>query len=88
MPTTREINDVLIDVDARGRTNLSKLTRGERFLAKMSTDGTITLEPARVVTAAQERLMRNPQVITAVQRAEAAVADAVDISIATPEDLE
>lgn len=40
---------VLIETDARGRTNLSKFSRNGRFLARQERDGTIILEPCRVV---------------------------------------
>ncbi len=42
-------DDVLIHTDARGRTNLSKFSRNGRFLARQERDGTIILEPCRVV---------------------------------------
>lgn len=45
---------MLIETDPRGRTNLSKLSRNGRFLARQESDGTIILEPCRVVSALRE----------------------------------
>ena len=41
----------LIELDARNRASLGKLARHRRYLAKLETDGTITLVPARIVPA-------------------------------------
>ncbi|AMS02437.1 antitoxin from a toxin-antitoxin system [Gordonia phage Zirinka] len=78
---TQDTNDgVLIETDGRGRTNLSKLSKNGRFLGSVKEDGTIILEPATIVTAAQERLMRNPHAIDAIVEGDAAEDNPVKIS--------
>lgn len=67
MPTAP--NDVLIETDARGRTNLGRFAKNARFLAHAEADGTIVLQPARLITAAEERLRRNPDVIERLHKA-------------------
>lgn len=66
---TALISDVLIETDARGRANLGRFGKNARFLAHSEEDGTIVLQPARIVTAAEERLNRNPEVIERLRRA-------------------
>lgn len=65
------LKDVLVETDARGRTNLSKFSKGDRFLARREDDGTIILEPARIVSAAEDRLRRNPQTLERLMALEA-----------------
>ena len=67
MITNEALDGVLIETDGRGRTNLSKLSKNGRFLAHLQNDGTIVLEPATIVTASQERLMRNPHAVDAIR---------------------
>ncbi|WP_396929188.1 hypothetical protein [Mycolicibacterium sp.] len=76
------INDVLIETDSRGRTNLSKFAKNARFLGRQEDDGTIILEPARIVTAAEDRLRRNPETLAMLDRAEADIANAVKVDLA------
>jgi len=76
------ISDVLIETDARGRANLSKFGRNARFLARQESDGTVILEPAEIVTAAQERLRRNPDTIAQVQKAQSEREKSVIVDIA------
>ena len=76
------IADVLIETDSRGRTNLSKFSKNDRFLARQEDDGTIILEPARIVTAAEDRLRRNPETIKLLEEAEAEIDDAAELNLA------
>jgi hypothetical protein len=73
--------DVLIDVDSRGRTNLSKFSKGARFLGRQEEDGTIILEPARIVTAAEDRLRRNPHTVEKLEKAHANIDNAVKLDL-------
>jgi hypothetical protein len=75
------ITDVLIETDSRGRTNLSKFSKNERFLARQEVDGTIVLEPARIVSAAEDRLRRNPETIRMMEEAEADIENAVELHL-------
>ncbi|SED92849.1 hypothetical protein [Rhodococcus koreensis] len=76
---TTQISDVLIELDARGRANLGRFSKNARFLAHSEEDGTIVLQPARIVTAAEERLHRNPEVLERVQRAMADTSGDVEV---------
>ena len=40
--------DIIVRTDYRGRANLSRLSRGEKFLARQEEDGTIVLTPAKI----------------------------------------
>lgn len=73
--------DVLIETDSRGRTNLSKFSKNDRFLARQEVDGTIILEPARIVSAAEDRLRRNPETIRMMEEAEADIENAVELHL-------
>jgi hypothetical protein len=65
------IQDILVETDARGRTNLSKFSKNDKFLASREDDGTIILQPARIVSAAEDRLRRNPETLKRLQAVEA-----------------
>lgn len=54
---------ILIETDNRGRANLSKFGKNARFLATQEMDGTVILQPAEVITAAEARLHRNPEAV-------------------------
>lgn len=71
------IADVLIETDSRGRTNLSKFSKNARFVGRQEDDGTIILEPARIVTAAEDRLRRNPHTMEKLAKASMNLANAV-----------
>lgn len=73
--------DVLVETDSRGRTNLSKFSKNDRFLARQEDDGTIILEPARIVSAAEDRLRRNPGAVQMVERAEADIENAIAVHL-------
>jgi len=76
------MSDVLIETDSRGRTNLSKFSKNDRFLGRVEEDGTIILEPAVIVTAAQDRLRRNPETMQMLDEAEANIDSAVELNLA------
>ena len=76
------IADILVETDARGRTNLSKFSRQGRFLGRQEADGTIILEPAVIVTATAERLHRNPETLAAAEAASAAIEEAEPLELA------
>lgn len=73
--------DVLIETDSRGRTNLSKFSKNDRFLARQEEDGTIILEPARIISAAEDRLRRNPEAMRMMEKAEADIDNAVEVHL-------
>lgn len=75
------MTDILIETDSRGRTNLSKFSRNGRFLARQEEDGTIILEPVRIVAATEDRLRRNPHTIEKLERARANFANTVMVKI-------
>lgn len=71
----------MISTDGRGRANLAKFSKGETFLARQNSDGTITLEPAEVVTSAQRRMERNPETLKRVEAALANIDSAEEVTI-------
>lgn len=77
--------EILIETDGRGRTSLSKFAesaKNARFLGRQEEDGTIILEPAVLVTAAQDRLRRNPEALERVEKALARQDQAVTVDLA------
>jgi hypothetical protein len=64
----KTLDDVLIETDARGRTNLGKFGKNSRFRGRQEADGTIILEPVKLVTPAEERLARNEHVVERVRK--------------------
>lgn len=75
------VDETLVSTDVRGRANLAKFSKGETFLARRESDGTITLEPAELVTAAQRRLERNPETLRRVESALANLENAERVTI-------
>lgn len=74
--------DILVETDARGRTNLSKFSKNDRFLARREEDGTIILQPARIVSAAEDRLRRNPEMLARLEALlESDLDEAVDLHL-------
>lgn len=49
----------MIEVDSRRRVSLGKLGRHDRYLATEQPDGTITLEPAVVLTESEHAYLQN-----------------------------
>ncbi|WAC89377.1 hypothetical protein [Mycobacterium sp. Aquia_213] len=50
---------VVIEVDSRRRISIGKLGRHDTYLATEQPDGTIVLEPAVVLTAAEHAYLKN-----------------------------
>jgi hypothetical protein len=50
---------VVIEVDSRRRISIGKLGRHDTYLATEQPDGTIVLEPAVVLTAAEHAYLQN-----------------------------
>lgn len=60
---------VLIEVDARGRTSLGKLHAASgRYVGERLPDGTVVLHPATVMTVAQAQLLANPDANRSIDR--------------------
>lgn len=87
MTSRAALDGVLIETDDRGRTNLSKLSKNGTFLARREADGTIILEPATIVTDAQQRLLRNPHAIAAARKGKANEDNAVTVTLAGEQEL-
>lgn len=56
-----------VQVQARGRVTLGKLATAGQYLARREPDGTIILEPAEVMTAAEARLLASEDLISIVK---------------------
>lgn len=56
-----------IQVQARGRVTLGRLATADQYLARRESDGTIVLEPAEVMTAAEARLLAAEDVMAIVE---------------------
>lgn len=54
------MRETLIETDARGRVTLSG-HKSQRFLARENADGSILLQPARVITEAQLEYNESPE---------------------------
>ncbi|WP_139809717.1 hypothetical protein [Mycobacterium avium] len=52
---------VVIEVDSRRRISLGKLGHHDTYLATEQSDGTIVLEPAIILTAAEHAYVRNTE---------------------------
>jgi hypothetical protein len=59
-----------LQVDSRGRVTLGRLAaEGVRhYLAHPQPDGSILLEPAEVISAAEARLRENPELLARLER--------------------
>jgi hypothetical protein len=58
---------VLIDIDSRGRVSLGRLKAAPGpYLGEVESDGTIVLHPASVMTAAQARLLADPELMESI----------------------
>lgn len=64
-----DIDMMVIDVDSRGRVSLGKLLREgtERYLAHVEPDGTVILQPAVVMSAAEAKLLGQPGLVTSIR---------------------
>ena len=56
-----------VQVQARGRITLGKLATAGQYLARKEPDGTIVLEPAEVMTAAEARLLANEDLMAIIE---------------------
>lgn len=56
-----------IQVQARGRVTLGKLATADQYLASREPDGTIILEPAELLTAAEARLLGDEDIMSIVK---------------------
>jgi hypothetical protein len=63
--------ETLIELDSRKRVSLPMAEPG-RYLAHVEPDGTIVLVPATVLTRMEASILRSPEIMTAINRAEAA----------------
>lgn len=57
----------LLAVGTRGRVTLGKLATARHYLAHTSPDGTVVLEPAVVMTAAEARLLAADRILPIVE---------------------
>ena len=55
-----------LDVDNRGRISLGKFARAPKYRATARDDGSILLEPARVLTESEIAVLRNQHVADAI----------------------
>ncbi len=63
------VDDVLIEIDERGRTSLGKLHADSgRYIGERLDDGTVVLHPATVMTTAQARLLTNDEANDAIAK--------------------
>lgn len=63
--------ETLIELDSRKRVSLPIGEPG-RYLARVEPDGTIVLVSATVMTRMEATILRSPEIMTAINRAEAA----------------
>jgi hypothetical protein len=56
----------IVTVQARGRVTLGKLATARHYLAHAEPDGTLVLEPAEVITAAEARLLANDHIVSTI----------------------
>ncbi|MGY2066197.1 hypothetical protein [Blastococcus sp. SYSU DS0619] len=61
MPTT------VIELDERRRVSFGKIGHHDRYLVHEDPDGTITLEPAVVLSEAEARFMANPALLAQIE---------------------
>lgn len=58
---------VTVDVDKRGRTSLSRVgVRPGTYAATLGPDGSVLLQPARLVTEHQLQLLARPDILAAI----------------------
>lgn len=70
---------ILLEKDSRGRIALGKIGDAERYLAHREANGRIILEPAVVMSAAEERLRSDPAFIARMTQAASAPASPLDL---------
>lgn len=57
MGTMKPVIPFLVEKDARGRVSLGQVLTADRYLVSRDAEGRVILEPAVVMTAAEERLL-------------------------------
>lgn len=67
-------DDVLVEVDSRGRVSLGRVTASEhrRYLAHEEPDGTVVLTPAVVMSQLEARFLANARLVERVHENRAA----------------
>ena len=70
---------ILVEKDSRGRLALGKVADADRYLVRREANGRIILEPAVVMTAAEERLLSDLEFVTRMTRAASAPASPLDL---------
>lgn len=66
------MSDVIAELDTRNRISLSRVqNRHERYFVREEADGTVILEPAVVLTAAERAYLANPELQRIVDNARA-----------------
>jgi hypothetical protein len=60
----------VVEVDSRRRVSLGKIGRPEdtRYIVQAEEDGSITLTPAVVMSAAEAKLLRHPELVNRIQQ--------------------
>lgn len=71
--TTADDDIKLVELDSRNRISLNSISSGlsRRYILTQHDDGTITLEPATVLTAFERAYLDNPDVRRTVERGRA-----------------
>ena len=70
------LTEVLLDTDSRGRASLGR--PGRRYRMTEANDGTITLEPASIITDAERRYLANTDLQAQIAHARAHPEEAVE----------
>ncbi|MCJ7439559.1 MAG: hypothetical protein MUP97_17610 [Acidimicrobiia bacterium] len=58
---------VLISLQDRGRVNLARIARHDRYLVHEEPDGTLIWEPARVLSETEARLLEHPELVATIE---------------------
>lgn len=70
---------IMFQKDSRGRLPLGQLLDHDRYLGSRDDEGRIVLEPAVVMTVAEERLLSDPQFRARMTQAAAAPVEELDL---------
>ncbi len=71
---------ILFQKDSRGRLALGKIADAERYLVFREANGRIVMEPAVVLTATEERLLRDPDFVERMTAAASEPAAQLDLA--------
>lgn len=68
--TVESTAPVLVELDQRRRVSLGKIGHQHhtRYLATVESDGTIVFRPAVVMTEAEARFLKNPELVESIRR--------------------